>query len=549
MGNGRFPAKLIVSDWLGRAIMQLRIWIITILLAAGLAACAPESVPTPQPTPKTELAEPIPVTLEHIELTLTATSIPTNTPPPTEVPIPTNTPLAEATATSLPELVWSENLEFKTKVGSDTLVWSPVKNEFIFDMCQSYLPEKPENPIVWAASPPDYIPIDISPLGVVCNSQSKFIWKPDGMQIVFNGISKQSPIAIGDFQETSTVIIMNRDGKDVTETDFMGNMLTFFGWMNNKTIVFHDYSGGGHRWVSMVNIERIDRTAWAFIHAGFVESITSDFVIMNTGGDPTFQYSVAAFSKTAVGEMIPFGQVPDPFQRILSIDTNQVPYKTYFNSRYEDTLPNSNQILVLTWDAEDHPQGDIISGGTITNLQIWDLATDDFKMFMPGGIYGRFSPNGSIIAAMTPDDSHPNLQLFSYPDDEKFLSLPAYAEANEYTTEVYAFTTFSPNCRYFTFFTPETDLVVYDIQTGDMIPPITAVPAEPLWSPDNTRFVYTDPEQGLSIYDTSTHATYLLAEMGGERLSNPQWSFDGTYLSVTYRTEDHEWETAVISLP
>jgi hypothetical protein len=37
--------------------MQLRIWIFTILLAAGLAACAPEVVPTPQQTPETELAE------------------------------------------------------------------------------------------------------------------------------------------------------------------------------------------------------------------------------------------------------------------------------------------------------------------------------------------------------------------------------------------------------------------------------------------------------------------------------------------------------------
>lgn len=534
--------------------MQFRAWLITIVLAAGLAACAPKSVPTPQQTPETELAEPVPVTVERVEPTLTATPIPTNTPVPTskprtEVPIPTNTPLTEATATSLPELVWSENLEFVSKVGSDTLVWSPVKNEFIFDMCQSYLPEKPENPIVWVASPPDYISIDISPLGIVCNAQSKFIWKPDGSQIIFNGISKQSPIATGNFQQTSTVIIINRDGKDVTETNFMGNMLTFFGWMNNETIVFHDYSGGGHRWVSMMNIEKIERTAWAFIHAGFVEDITRDFVIMNTGGDPTFQYSVAAFSKIAVGEMIPFGQVPDPFQRILSIDTNQIPYKTYFNSRYEDTLPNSNQILVLTWAAEDRPQGDIISGIVPTDLQIWDLDTDEFNMFLPDSIYGRFSPDGLIMAAIMPEEPYPNLQLFSYPDGEKYLSLPAYAESSEYTTEVFAFTSFSPNGRYFIFFTPETDLVIYDLETGEMLPPLTAVPRTPLWSPDSTRFVYTDPVQGLAIYDTRSRTTFPLADSGGERLSTPQWSFDGAYLSVAYKLAEDEWQTAVLSLP
>lgn len=90
---------------------------------------------------------------------------------------------------------------------------------------------------------------------------------------------------------------------------------------------------------------------------------------------------------------------------------------------------------------------------------------------------------------------------------------------------------------------------MYDIQTGEMLPPITAVPAEPLWSPDNTRFVYSDPSRGLSIYDTRSHTTYPLAEAGSERLSNPQWSFDGAYLSVTVCTEKCEWETAVISLP
>lgn len=81
------------------------------------------------------------------------------------------------------------------------------------------------------------------------------------------------------------------------------------------------------------------------------------------------------------------------------------------------------------------------------------------------------------------------------------------------------------------------------------MPPVTAVPAEPIWSPDSTRFVYTDPTQGSSIYDTRSHTTYPLAEAGGERLTNPQWSFDGAYLSVAYRTDHHTWETAVLSLP
>lgn len=193
--------------------------------------------------------------------------------------------------------------------------------------------------------------------------------------------------------------------------------------------------------------------------------------------------------------------------------------------------------------------GQLISGTIPANLQLIDAQTDEVTMVLPGGIYGHFSPDGSIVAAMTSDDPHPNLQLFGYPDGEKFLSLPAFAETVEYSAEVFAHTSFSPNGRYFTFFTPETDLIVYDIQTGEMLPPITAVPTEPLWSPDSTRFIYTDPALGLSIFDTRSYTTYPLAESGGERLSDPQWSFDGAYLSVAYRTEDNGWETAVLSLP
>lgn len=85
-----------------------------------------------------------------------------------------------------------------------------------------------------------------------------------------------------------------------------------------------------------------------------------------------------------------------------------------------------------------------------------------------------------------------------------------------------------------------------------MLPSLTAVPALPIWSPDSTRFVYTDPTLGLSIYDTRNNTTFPLAESGGERLSNPQWSFDGAYLSVVTKigeVGEWEWQTAVLTLP
>jgi hypothetical protein len=40
-----------------------------------------------------------------------------------------------------------------------------------------------------------------------------------------------------------------------------------------------------------------------------------------------------------------------------------------------------------------------------------------------------------------------------------------------------------------------------------------------------------------------------LAASGSERLSDPQWSFDGTYLSVAVKQEDGSLDTAVLQLP
>ncbi len=75
------------------------------------------------------------------------------------------------------------------------------------------------------------------------------------------------------------------------------------------------------------------------------------------------------------------------------------------------------------------------------------------------------------------------------------------------------------------------------------------MPFTPLWSPDSSRFVYQHPTDGLPIFDTRTNTAFQLATSGGERLSNPQWSYDGTYLSVTVQQEDGTRVTAVLQIP
>lgn len=59
----------------------------------------------------------------------------------------------------------------------------------------------------------------------------------------------------------------------------------------------------------------------------------------------------------------------------------------------------------------------------------------------------------------------------------------------------------------------------------------------------------TWPEYSNSIVDTHSLSAYPLAVSGGERLSNPQWSYDGTYLSVNVLQAHGERDTAVLQIP
>jgi len=64
--------------------------------------------------------------------------------------------------------------------------------------------------------------------------------------------------------------------------------------------------------------------------------------------------------------------------------------------------------------------------------------------------------------------------------------------------------------------------MIYDLETDTFLPPLTAVPFTPLWSPDSTRLVFQHPTDGLSIFGLRTQTAYPLATSGSERFSNPQ---------------------------
>ena len=70
----------------------------------------------------------------------------------------------------------------------------------------------------------------------------------------------------------------------------------------------------------------------------------------------------------------------------------------------------------------------------------------------------------------------------------------------------------------------------------------------PSWSPDSRKFVYRDEETNLTIFVILDYDETLITKREGERVSKPQWSFDGRYLSVNFTDNDHMSKIAVLSL-
>lgn len=77
---------------------------------------------------------------------------------------------------------------------------------------------------------------------------------------------------------------------------------------------------------------------------------------------------------------------------------------------------------------------------------------------------------------------------------------------------------------------------------------IAATKAPYLWSPDSTKLVFRDSQGNLTVLTVADGSLTPLSVAGGERLHNPNWSFDGRYLSVSVQNGTGD-ETAVLTFP
>ena len=68
----------------------------------------------------------------------------------------------------------------------------------------------------------------------------------------------------------------------------------------------------------------------------------------------------------------------------------------------------------------------------------------------------------------------------------------------------------------------------------------------------SSQFIYRNAQHNFEIVNVPDGKGTPLTSSGGVRLSRPQWSYDGRYLSVTMYIDDNDFRTtkmAVIPIP
>lgn len=496
--------------------------LVLLLGTAVLAACTTINDPTPQ----APLAEVVTVSVERPSATATPppsitptatilleTAISTSTPTPTPTYLPSPTPL--------PPLVWSEGLNIAAHVegfSGSTVNWSPNRNEFVATTCWN-LGMGAE---IFRFADPTFEQIDITPLGFSCEPIDDIVWTPDGEKILHTDtFPEDHPNHPGNYgYDNSAIWIMNRDGSEYQPINFdeaYGRYLVFSDWLDSETLVYKYYCGGGYDCVVTLKVETGQRLSTTVVHIGDGFQAGKEYVATNNGMN--FDSNTTAVS--IMDKVIHSEPSLEEVKYTICLSTNCFGHPLPCilspcideNSRFEDWLPGTNQMLVVTWPAEEFLLlpgifDDRINPEVITQLQLWDIDAEELTLIVENAIFGRFSPDGRFLAYQT------------------LLPIPQFHIMDFETRQV---------------------IHIFPNSEPTLEPRIAASNAPYLWSPDSAKLVFRDSRGNLTILTVADGWLTPLSLSGGERLQNPQWSYDGRFLSVSVQNETGGG-TAVLSL-
>ena len=229
-----------------------------------------------------------------------------------------------------------------------------------------------------------------------------------------------------------------------------------------------------------------------------------------------------------------------------------------------DWLSESNELLVLTWKAGTALWDiELLHDTPVTDLKLWNVQSGALTLLASGVINGRFSPDGHFLTFLTPGNPAPYLQLLNRIDGKVIFTVQTLATDKNYDLRI-TNESFSPDSRYLAFFTPgnlefgennapatvnfdpgKPQLHMLNLETLQVIQSTPALDEALLWSPDSQQLFFRMLDENLALFDVTNGRFTPITLSGGARLSNPKWSFDGSYLSVQVADEG----VAILQVP
>lgn len=545
--------------------------LIIMLWLAGCTA-APESIPTPvtRSTPAAAtiglvVASGTPTTLP-LSLPLVTIALITATPAATEtaVPTPSSSPSPVLAVTGEAPLRWSEKVSLVQQIPSSQVVWSPQANQFAYDNCTQLTIEAEMGAVFVAEA--------TTPARVVgeftCSTfGSNQRWTPDGQQLLFTGLRAEDLGNSGHIPEVGNIFMTNlSDGTPrlllrhwQVSTKWDPSLLF---WLDDQTFLYTGYGGGGHSSTALVNFQAGTRSQLAVLHVGGIGGFNARYLVGQAGLSPTTSISAlvipleemwaVAFnlSDTTIPQEDYFLSRPRPLYLSANDAETSNEFDAFtFNSTMMDWLPQANEMLVRTWD-----KGlDLIENAPVTtHLQSWRVDTNVLTLLVPDAVYGRFSPDGHYLVYLTLTNNTAHVHLLDRITGEIVLTQPE--AVTRYIDGATPSFVFSPDSRYFIAFKPEptipdiSRLTLFDLTTQQTVATFPARFTQPVWSPDSLRFLYKNELNALTLYTVADGSPLSLTQNNDSRLANPNWSFDGTYLSVTVKWGEVD-ETIILSIP
>jgi Tol biopolymer transport system component len=514
--------------------------------------------------------------------TVTCTPTATSTVTPTATQTPAKAPTL-ASESNQP-LIWAEEAGEPVILQGYEGVWSPTALEMI-----GLMKTDPQTGTLALASGPafDLQMIDINGANL---SGANVFWSPDGQSVAFRG--PLPGMEANGVNEYGRLWLMYRNGEHPHPVikDDTYRFLRFVGWIDEDTLVISDYQGGGNSQIYILDTNNgieilttpIGISLPFDVHQNYISAVLDNMLLELFVVTQDRQPDLDLFTGSYYVKFF-------PRSRIYEED----PSNLYYNG----WIPGTNQILAAWYTTDES------NNTNAARLIAWNIETDEVNTIAPGGIVGGFSPDGKYLAYITLgsgtfDDyllsgipsldnlepqSTPYLHLLDLQTEQLVLSFPSfvYLNANYWNVAIAEGRfSFSPDGHYLAFLAPgvpvlddngwpisldtsslQSYLIIVDLKNHRLL---KALPSEDsnrfsedswsVWSPDGNHIVYSDSTNNWHVYDCKTDIDIPISESGGNLVTDPQWSFDGSYLS--FRTiklassfADQIYTTTIFKIP